>query len=184
MASFISDKLHPQRAARRVNIAEKTNPMTKSPSRPQRALALVGFIVVTFCAALLGIFGQPGTWYDALNKPEWNPPPWIFGPVWSLLYAIMAVAAWLVWQREGWRRAMMLYFIQLALNAAWTPIFFGAHQLGWALVEIILLWIAILMTMLAFLRVSKPAGWLLAPYLAWATFAAFLNFTLWRMNPV
>jgi tryptophan-rich sensory protein len=158
--------------------------MSKSPSSPRQALALVGFIVVTFCAPLVGIFAMPDQWYAALNKPAWNPPPWIFGPVWSLLYLMMAVAAWLVWRREGWQKALMLYFIQLTLNAAWTPIFFGAHEMGWALVEIIALWLAILLTLRSFLPISKPAAWLLAPYLAWVTFAAFLNFTLWRMNPL
>ena len=157
--------------------------MSKSPSTPLQALALTGFIVVTFCAPLLGVFAMPDLWYEALNKPTWNPPPWIFGPVWSLLYLMMAIAAWLVWRRVGFQRPLSLYFTQLALNAAWTPIFFGAHELGWALAEIILLWLAILLTMRGFFRVSKPAGWMLAPYLAWVTFAAFLNFTLWRMNP-
>jgi tryptophan-rich sensory protein len=93
------------------------------------------------------------------------------------------VAAWLVWKRVGASRPLALYFVQLALNAAWTPIFFGAHQLGWALVEIVVLWIAILLTLLSFRRVNSSAGWLLVPYLAWVTFAATLNFTLWRLNP-
>lgn len=158
--------------------------MTRSHTTSRRILALVGFIVVTFCAPLFGIFSQPGAWYAALAKPSWNPPGWIFGPVWSTLYLLMAVAAWLVWKREGWRHALLFYFIQLALNAAWTPIFFGAHQLGWALLEISFLWLAILLTLLNFFRVSKPAGWLLVPYGIWATFAAFLNFTLWQMNPL
>lgn len=157
--------------------------MSKSPSTRRQGLALAGFVGVTFCAPLLGIFGRPGVWYAALNKPEWNPPGWIFGPVWTLLYLMMAVAAWLIWKQEGWRRALGLYFIQLVLNAAWTPIFFGAHELGWALVEMILLWSAVLLTLCSFFRISKPAGWMLAPYLGWVTFAAFLNFTLWRMNP-
>lgn len=157
--------------------------MSQSPSAARQTLALVGFITVTFCAALAGMFSPPGAWYAALNTPEWNPPPWIFGPVWTILYLMMAVAAWLVWKHDGWRRALMFYFIQLALNAAWTPIFFGAHELGWALVEIVALWFAILGTLLAFLRINKPAGWILAPYLAWVSFATFLNFTLWRMNP-
>jgi tryptophan-rich sensory protein len=100
-----------------------------------------------------------------------------------MLYTMMPVAAWLVWKRDGWRHPLWLYLGQLALNAAWTPTFFGAHQIGWALAVIIALWIAILLTLLAFLRVSKTAGWLLAPYLAWVTFASILNFTLWRMNP-
>jgi translocator protein len=157
--------------------------MNKSPSPPRQALALAGFIAVTFCAPLLGIFAKPDLWYATLTKPTWNPPSWIFGPMWSLLYLLMAVAAWLVWRRAGWQRALWIYFIQLALNAAWTPIFFGAHQIGWALVEIIVMWFAILLTMRAFFQVSKPAGWMLAPYLAWVSFAAFLNFTLWRLNP-
>jgi translocator protein len=157
--------------------------MNKSPSPPRQALALAGFIAVTFCAPLLGIFAMPDQWYATLTKPTWNPPSWIFGPMWSLLYLLMAVAAWLAWRRAGWQRALWIYFIQLALNAAWTPIFFGAHQIGWALVEIIVMWFAILLTMRAFFQVSKPAGWMLAPYLAWVSFAAFLNFTLWRLNP-
>jgi translocator protein len=145
-------------------------------------LALVGFILLTYCAPLAGLFSPPGSWYASLIKPDWNTPSWIFGPVWTLLYLLMAVAAWLVWKQVGWRWPLRFYLVQLALNAAWTPIFFGAHQIGWAFVEIIALWIAILVTMLAFFRVRKAAGWMLTPYLAWVTFAAFLNFTLWRLN--
>lgn len=144
---------------------------------------LAGFLGITFCAPLAGMFSLPGAWYEALNKPAWNPPPWVFGPAWTLLYTLMALAAWLVWKRDGWRRPLMLYFVQLLLNAAWTPVFFGAHQLGWALVVIVLLWIAILATLRSFHGVSRKAGYLLVPYLAWVTFAAFLNFTLWRLNP-
>lgn len=150
----------------------------------RRGLALGGFIVITFCAPLAGMFSLPGAWYAALHKPSWNPPAWIFGPAWTLLYTLMAIAAWLVWKRDGCRLPLRLYFLQLVLNAAWTPLFFGAHQLGWALVEIVALWIAILLTLLNFQRVNKTAGWLFVPYLAWVTFAAFLNFTLWRLNPV
>ncbi len=157
--------------------------MHKPPSAIRSALALAGFILITFCAPLAGMFSRPGAWYVALSKPSWNPPAWIFGPAWTLLYTLMAIAAWLVWKHDGWRRPLMLYFVQLVLNAAWTPIFFGAHQLGWALVAIIALWLAILLTMLSFRRVNKVAGWLFAPYLAWVTFATFLNFTLWRLNP-
>lgn len=149
-------------------------------SSPWRsASALAAFILVTFTAPALG------AWYAALNKPSWNPPAWIFGPTWTLLYILMAVAAWLVWRRGGFTeqgRPLMLYFVQLALNAAWTPIFFGAHAVGWALLEIIALWIAIALSLISFLRVSPAAGWLLVPYLAWVTFATLLTFTLWRMN--
>lgn len=149
----------------------------------RKVLALGGFIIVTFCAPLAGLVSPPGAWYAALHKPAWNPPAWVFGPAWTLLYTLMAVAAWLVWKRIGWKRPLLIYFVQLALNAAWTPIFFGARELGWALVDIIALWIAILLTMRDFHRVSRPAGWLFAPYLGWVTFAAILNFTLWRLNP-
>ena len=157
--------------------------MSESSSPPHAGLVLAGFIVITFCAPLFGAAAMPGPWYAALHKPSWNPPAWIFGPAWTLLYTLMAVAAWLVWKQVGWRRPLIPYFVQLALNAAWTPIFFGAHRLGWALVEIVALWMAILLTMADFHRVSKTAGWLFAPYLAWVTFAGVLNFALWRLNP-
>ena len=156
--------------------------MHKDISPWRKGLALAGFLTVTFCAPLAGMFSLPGAWYAALNKPAWNPPAWVFGPAWTLLYTLMAIAAWLVWKRDGWRRPLSLYFVQLLLNAAWTPIFFGAHQLGWALVEIVLLWIAILLTLLAFRGVNRMAAWLMVPYLAWVSFATFLNFTLWRLN--
>ncbi|MFK7851355.1 MAG: TspO/MBR family protein [Akkermansiaceae bacterium] len=148
----------------------------------QQTLILLGFIVLTFSASALGVFFLPGEWYQALDKPDWNPPSWIFGPVWTALYLMMAIAAWLVWKRDGWKIPLSLYIIQLILNAAWSPIFFGAHELGWALVEILFLWVAIIATLLSFYRISRPAAWLLVPYLVWVSFAAFLNFTLWRLN--
>jgi len=156
--------------------------MSTSASKSRNGLALVGFIVVTFCAPLLSVGSMPGAWYMALQKPSWNPPAWLFGPAWTLLYTLMAVAAWMVWKRVGFGKPLMLYFVQLALNAAWTPIFFRAHQLGWALAEIVMLWIAILATLLSFRRVNAAAGRLFVPYLAWVTFAMTLNYTLWRMN--
>ena len=157
-------------------------PRTQRPIR-KHGLALVGFIIITFGAPLLSVGSMLGTWYEALHKPSWNPPEWLFGPAWTLLYTLMAVAAWLVWKRLGFSRPLVLYFVQLALNAAWTPIFFGAHQLGWALIEIVLMWIMILLTLLSFRRVNPTAGWLFVPYLAWVSFATCLNFTLWRLNP-
>jgi len=157
--------------------------MNSSSFKFRSTLVLAGFILVTFCAPLAGMFSPPGEWYASLDKPDWNPPAWIFGPVWTALYLMMAIAAWLVWKRDGWHRPLWLYFVQLALNAAWTPIFFGAQEPGWAFAEIIALWLAILITLPAFMRVSKTAAYMLLPYLAWVTFAAFLNFTLWRMNP-
>jgi translocator protein len=151
-----------------------------SPTR--QAFTLLGFIVLTFLAPAAGAFSPPGAWYQTLVKPDWNPPLWIFGPVWTLLYLSMAVAAWQVWRRGGQGHALRLYFVQLALNAVWTPVFFGAHQIGAALLVIFSLWIAIFITQRAFWAVSRPAGILLVPYLAWVSFASFLNFTLWRLN--
>lgn len=151
----------------------------------RRGLVLLASLALSFGAASLGALFIPGEWYASLAKPSWNPPGWVFGPVWTTLYMLMAVAAWLVWQRsEGGvrRRALGLYLGQLMLNAAWTPLFFGLHLLGAALVEMLLLWVAIAATMVAFHRVHRLAAWLLAPYLAWVSFAAFLNFTLWRLN--
>jgi translocator protein len=156
--------------------------MKPLPASFRSALVLAGLILITFCAPLSAIFTPPGEWYASLHKPAWNPPAWLFGPVWTALYLMMATAAWQVWRRAG-GRPLRLYFAQLTLNAAWTPVFFGAREMGWALLVILLLWAAILATLLAFRRASKPAAWLLAPYLAWVSFATFLNFTLWRMNP-
>lgn len=154
----------------------------QASTRSRSLLVLIGFIVVTFIAPLFGAISPPGDWYSSLNKPSWNPPGWLFGPVWTLLYLMMATAAWLVWKKCGLGMALGFYGIQLVLNAAWTPIFFGAHQLGWALMDIIAMWMAILVTMVAFFRVSKVAGGLMVPYFGWVSFAMVLNYVLWRMN--
>jgi tryptophan-rich sensory protein len=138
-----------------------------------------------FGAAAFGGFFGPAEWYATLKKPAWNPPGWVFGPVWTALYTMMAVAAWLVWQRGGFasqRRPLTLFLAQLALNAAWTPLFFGLRLPGLAFAEIMVLWLAIAATLTSFRGVSRPAAWLLVPYLAWVTFAAALNFALWRLN--
>jgi translocator protein len=146
---------------------------------------LAGWLLLCFAAAAGGAVFMPGEWYASLEKPAWNPPGWIFGPVWSALYAMMAVAAWLVWKRGGFaaqRKALGLFLAQLFLNALWTPLFFGLQQPGLAFAEILLLWLVIVATLIAFRRVSRPAFWLLVPYLAWVSFAAVLNGTLWRIN--
>ena len=160
--------------------------MSAQRSNFRLAFALAGWLVLCFSAASLGAFFMPGEWYTMLKKPSWNPPAWIFGPVWSSLYTMMAVAAWLVWKRGGFaaqRRPLRLFLVQLALNGAWSPLFFGLHWPGVAFAEILLLWLAILTTLRAFRPVSRVAAWLLAPYLAWVTFAAVLNFMLYRLNP-
>lgn len=145
-------------------------------------LMLAVLVVITFCAALSGLIVPPGEWYDSLQKPAWNPPAWIFGPVWTVLYLTMAVAAWLAWRKAKSGRVLVPYFIQLALNAAWTPVFFALRQPGWAMAVIVALWLAILLTIRAFRQASPVSAWLMLPYLLWVTFAAVLNFTLWRMN--
>jgi translocator protein len=159
---------------------------TTSPSKLKVVLVLVGCLALCYSVASLGAVFMPGEWYAALKKPAWNPPGWIFGPVWTALYTMMAVAAWLVWRQGGWgeqRKPLLIFLAQLALNALWTPLFFGWHRPGVAFAEIVLLWLAIAATLTAFRSVSRVAAWLLAPYLAWVSFASVLNFTLWRLNP-
>jgi benzodiazapine receptor len=160
---------------------EKTN----QPSTGRSALALAGWLALTFAAAAMGGFFMPGEWYTAHKKPSWNPSSWIFGPVWTALYTIMAIAAWLVWKRGGFasqRVALSLFLLQLLLNALWSPVFFGMKNPALAFVDIVLLWIALLAAVVAFWKARPLAGVLLAPYLRWVTFASALNFTLWQLN--
>lgn len=157
-----------------------------SLSFPRQTLALMGWLVLCFMAAMGAVFVSPDGWYAALNKPWWNPPSWLFGPVWSLLYVMMAVAAWLVWREGGWKvqwRALGLFLFQWLLNALWTPLFFWLHRPGLAFAEIVALWFLLLLTLTSFWRVKQVAGALLIPYLAWVTIATVLNFTIWRLNP-
>ena len=168
---------------------QSTTPTTWQPTVVRQVIVLIGFIAVCFTAAGLGATTTAmsvGNWYQTLAKPSWNPPDWLFGPVWSVLYFLMAVAAWLVWRRGGWsasRSALTWFGIQLALNVLWSVVFFGMQQPGFAFAEIIALWLAIVATMVAFRGKSVAATILLVPYFAWSTFAAVLNFELWRMNP-
>jgi benzodiazapine receptor len=122
-------------------------------SRGKMILGLCGWLLLCFAAASPGAVFMPGEWFAALKKPAWNPPSWIFGPVWTALYAMMAAAAWLVWQRGGWkeqRKPLLIFLAQLAFNALWTPLFFGLHRPGVAFAEIVLLWLAIVATLVAF----------------------------------
>jgi translocator protein len=145
---------------------------------------LLPFAAAVTAAALLGVLGVSGTSaeYQNLEQPSWAPPSWLFGPVWTILYAMIAVAGWLVWRRTGWNRALTVYAVQLILNAAWTPIFFGFGQYGLALIDIVLMWIAIGATVFLFRPVSRAAAWLLVPYWAWVTFATALNAAIWSAN--
>ncbi len=155
------------------------------PAKPYTWLGLIGWLALTFTASLGGFLVSTDGWYAGLVKPAWNPPDWLFGPVWTLLYIMMAVAVWRVWLKGGWARQrgpLGLYMVQWFLNALWTPLFFGLHLLGWAFLEILVLLCFILWTIGAFRKVDRIAALLLAPYAAWVTFAAVLNFTIWRLN--
>jgi len=148
-------------------------------------LVLIGFIAACTLAALTGALFRPGEWYERLVKPGWRPPNWLFAPVWSLLYLMIAVSGWLVWREAGVSGAagpLAIYALQLGLNAAWTPVFFGIHRIGLGFATICLLWLAIVATIVAFYPVSAAAAFLLLPYLAWVTFAAALNHGIWRLN--
>jgi tryptophan-rich sensory protein len=128
---------------------------------------------------------MPGQWYASLAKPSWNPPGYIFGPVWTVLYILMGISAWMVWRKAGFSGAPValgLFLAQLVLNSLWSYLFFGMQQPGLAFIELAVLWLAILATTVRFWRVSTPAGALLLPYLLWVGFAGALNLQLWRLN--
>jgi translocator protein len=151
-------------------------------------LGFAGWLLVSFSAAAIGAIAtsSAGSFYQQLIRPGWAPPASVFGPVWSALYLLMGIAAWLVWRERGFggaRPALSLFLVQLVLNALWSWIFFAWQRGAWALGEVLLLWVVILATLVAFWRVRPLAGLLLAPYLAWVTFAAALTFVLWRGNP-
>lgn len=154
----------------------------------RQSAALLLCIGVCFAAAAIGAaFTSPNVpgWYENLNKPPWTPPSWVFGPVWSLLYLLMGISAWLVWRRTGLGAAVLpltLFGIQLLLNVAWSVLFFGLRSPGAALIDIVLLWFAILATVIAFWWRSAPAAWLMLPYLAWVSFAVALNLAIWNLN--
>ena len=146
-------------------------------------------ILLSLAAGAIGsvfTYSEIPTWYASLVRPDIAPPNWIFGPVWTTLYILMGTAAWLVWKadavRTAKRRALLVYALQLALNTLWSFIFFGMHALGLALVEICALWLAIAATIYFFYPISRTAASLLVPYIAWVSFASFLNYTLWMMN--
>ena len=149
---------------------------------------LVMLLIVYGVAALGGLATAKsvGTWYRDLVKPSWTPPAWVFGPAWTLLYTLMAIAAWLVLRRIGQTSVtvpLLLFGVQLAFNVAWSLLFFGARQPGWAMLDLTLLWLSIGATLLSFWGVSPAAGALLIPYLLWVSYASTLNWGIWRMNP-
>ena len=148
--------------------------------------ALIVFIAACTAAALTGVLFKPGQWYEDLAKPRWRPPNWLFGPAWTILYAMIAISGWMVWKASSWPAvapAMAIYAVQLLLNAGWTPLFFGLKRPDLAFYELLLLWTSILATIIAFLQISEFAALLLVPYLAWVTFAGALNRSILRLNP-
>jgi tryptophan-rich sensory protein len=150
------------------------------------ALGAIVAFALTLGAGYVGSRFPVDEWYEGLSKPAWTPPNWLFGPVWGVLYLLIAVAAWLVWRESGLAGAAVplgLFGVQLILNAAWSWIFFGRHEIGLALMDIVLLWTAILATMIAFWRLNAVSGYLMVPYLLWVSFASALNLALWRLNP-
>lgn len=157
-------------------------------SSSAQVLGLLGWLLLSFATGGAGRLASADTaeFYGQLVQPSWAPPAWLFGPVWSLLFVLMAIAAWLVWRKHGFRcarAALTLYAAQLAANALWSWLFFAWHQGVLAFAEVLLLWLLIAATITAFWRLQRAASLLLVPYLAWVTFAAALNFALWRLNP-
>jgi len=154
----------------------------------RQALGLFGWLLLCFAVSALGAVASLDArdFYAELVQPAWAPPGWVFGPVWTALFALMALAAWLVWREGGFARqrtALVLFLLQLAFNALWSWLFFAWHMGGPAFFDILVLWLLIAATAIAFWRVSTAAGILLLPYLAWVSFAAFLNLAVWQLNP-
>ncbi len=147
--------------------------------------SLGAFMLVVMAAACSGSFFKPGEWYFALEKPSWNPPPWVFGAVWSVLYLMIAIAGWLAWETapEGMLLpAFAVFGVQLALNAAWSAVFFGMRRMRLAFLDLILLWLAVLANIYFFFDILPLAAWLLVPYLIWVTIAGALNISVLRLN--
>lgn len=146
---------------------------------------LLGWLALSFGVAWFGSQFAPGPWYGELNKPPWTPPGWVFGVVWSILYTLMAVAAWLVWRQGGFAanpKALGAYGGQMVFNALWSWLFFGLRQPGWALIDLLLLIAALTVTILLFRRRSSVAAMLLIPYYLWGLYALSLNAWIWWFN--
>jgi len=157
-------------------------------SRLAQLLGLVAWLAVCYVTAAIGAIASVNApeFYGELVQPSWAPPAWLFGPVWTTLFTFMGIAAWLVWRAaplEATRGALGLFLVQLAVNALWSWLFFAWQLGGWAFAEVLLLWVLIVATIVAFWRFSRLAAVLLVPYLGWVSFAAMLNFWLWRTNP-
>ncbi len=157
-------------------------------TKQEQVIGLIGWLLLCFAVSAIGAFAsmQARSFYVELSQPTWAPPGWLFGPVWTVLYAMMAVAAWLVWRQDGFKKqafALSLFMFQLVFNALWSWLFF-AWQMGAAsLLNIVVLWCLILATIISFKSSSKLAAGLLVPYLLWVSFATVLNYAMWQLNP-
>src|SRR5699024_5093506 len=157
-------------------------------SQKNQIIGLVGWLVISFIAAGIGAAAsvQASSFYAELVRPSWAPPSAVFGPVWTVLYALMGIAAWLVWRAKGFRAArasLILFLVQLGVNALWSWLFFGWHLGALAFADILLLWLLIVTTLVLFWRVRMLAGVLLIPYLLWVSFASVLCYSVWQLNP-
>ncbi len=152
--------------------------------QPKRWAGLPVFAVALALVAAVGSLAamDAAGQYLALERPSWAPPQWLFGPAWMVLYIMIAISGWLAWSARGWTPALGVYAAQLVLNAAWTPLFFGADRYGLAFAEIVVLWGTIVATIVMFRPISRVAAWLLVPYLLWVTYAGSLNLAVWLMN--
>ena len=148
-----------------------------------RYILLVAVVAVVLAVASMGSLFMPGAWYAGLAKPSWTPPNWLFGPVWSVLYLMIAVAGWLVWLTPDTSAARWIWPLQLVFNGLWSPVMFGWHRIGLALLVIALLWLAIAAFVVTSWPRARVAALLFLPYLAWVSYASALNFALWRLNP-
>ncbi|NIJ87253.1 tryptophan-rich sensory protein [Xanthomonas campestris] len=162
--------------------------MTQDISKKSHWFGLLGWLALCYAVAGLGALAsiQAASFYADLRRPAWAPPGWLFGPVWTALYGMMAVAVWLVWRRGGWagaRLALGMFVLQLALNGLWSWLFFAWHMGAWAFADIVLLWLTLAATIGVFAKRNSVAAWLLVPYLAWVSFAAALNYSVWQLNP-
>jgi len=146
-------------------------------------MALIVFCSLAVLAALSGALFKPGEWYDRLQKPDWNPPKWVFPVVWTALYAFIAVSGWLVWRESGVGPALIVWGVQLALNAAWSWLFFGIRRMDWAFWDVSGLLVSVLLFIALALPISPLAAALFIPYLVWLGVAALLNWTVWTLNP-
>ena len=148
-------------------------------------LGFLAFLAVCAATAATGARFRPGPWYEGLEKPSWTPPNWIFAPVWTVLYVMIAVAGFLVWAQSGTAAVappLIVYGLQLVLNALWSYLFFGLRRPDLAFADILVLWLVVLATILLFFPVAAIAGWLLIPYLLWVSFAVALNYSVWQLN--